>query len=161
MADVPVRHTRRLGIPVGVSYPLESRYTFQWLMTPNERTLDRDPDNNDATFKNHDLPKPDDLLLHYNYGAAAVKHWGRNMEDVLNHPHPPVPPAPTRTVLESEIQESSREWDEDDVMMFFWSNTPIARERRAREEEERREYMEKWRSGISVTPHSTEDRDSS
>ena len=40
------------------------------------------------------LPKPADLLLHYNYGAVAVKQWGKNTSVLSNGPgipHPSVP----------------------------------------------------------------------
>ena len=219
MTDVPIRHTRRTALPVGVSYPLDSRYTLQWLVTPNEATLDRIPDNNDAVFKNHELPKPNDLILHYNYGAAATKHWGRNTEGVLDHLdclRPAVPPTPTftpsnRAVTIAKLEagrtpkrkrdlddeekrggpsgtnneygtkrqrageedigaeamseaKSQRKFNEDDVLAWFWTNTPIALERRAREEEERareeeerREFLEKWRSGIPASGFCVDD----
>ena len=40
------------------------------------------------------LPKPADLLLHYNYGAAAVKQWGKNTSVLINRPDIPRPPEP-------------------------------------------------------------------
>jgi hypothetical protein len=43
---------------------------------------------------NQRLPKPADLLLHYNYGAAAVKQWGRNTSVLTNRPNIPRPPVP-------------------------------------------------------------------
>ncbi|KAG7445174.1 uncharacterized protein BT62DRAFT_214700 [Guyanagaster necrorhizus] len=53
------------------------------------------------------------------------------------------------TGAESAIEsEPSDIWDEDDVMLFFWGNTKVSQERHAQEEEERREYLEKWRSGV-------------
>ena len=62
-----------------VTQPTDSRYTLQWIITPrNQFTLDLFPNNNDATFMNQQSPKPADVLLHYNYGAAAVKEWGEN-----------------------------------------------------------------------------------
>jgi hypothetical protein len=44
--------------------------------------------------RNTKKPKPSDLLLHYNYGAAAVKLWGRGTEVLQNHANPPRPPVP-------------------------------------------------------------------
>ncbi|KAJ7729221.1 hypothetical protein B0H14DRAFT_3518366 [Mycena olivaceomarginata] len=36
------------------------------------------PNNKDAAFKKHSKkPKPSPLLLHYNYGVAALKWWGK------------------------------------------------------------------------------------
>jgi hypothetical protein len=40
------------------------------------------------------LPKPADLLLHYNYGAAAVKQWGKNTRVLTNRPNIPRPSVP-------------------------------------------------------------------
>lgn len=46
---------------------------------------------------------------------------------------------------DSEVQHG---WDEDDVMLFFWGNSKLARERRAREEQGRRRGVEEWRTAI-------------
>ena len=88
MSDVPDRHNRPLV--AGTSYPSSSRYTFQW--------LDDDPflassfgKNLDAAFVSHHKPKPSGLLLHYNYGAAAVQQWGRNHAVLNNRPGVPRP----------------------------------------------------------------------
>jgi hypothetical protein len=172
-----------------------SRYTFQWIVTPDKFTLARIPNNNDATFMDHQLPKPADLLLHYNYGAAAVKQWGRNSTILANRPDLPRPsvPAPApmgpqkvkhdRSIAIEKRKKRRREegsdgmgpspgiletkcqlavqnegntraeiWDEDDVMLFFWGNSKVARERYVREEEERRKLFEKWRSGVLGNP---------
>ena len=40
------------------------------------------------------LPKPSDLLPHCNYGAAAVKHWSKNISVLTNRPDIPRPSAP-------------------------------------------------------------------
>ena len=42
------------------------------------------------------LPKPADLLLHYDYGAAVVKQWGENSSVLINRPdiHRPSVPVP-------------------------------------------------------------------
>ncbi|KAI9464739.1 hypothetical protein HD554DRAFT_2121312 [Boletus coccyginus] len=95
--DVPDQHNRLL--PDGTSYPSHSRYTFQWLF--DDQFLRASLGQNiDAAFVSHHKPKPSDLLLHYNYGAAAVKQWGRN-HSVLND-RPGVPrPQPTGTVVTS------------------------------------------------------------
>ena len=46
---------------------------------------------------------------------------------------------------DSEVRHG---WDEDDVMLFFWGNSKLARERRAREEQGRRRGVEEWRIAI-------------
>jgi hypothetical protein len=76
------------------------RYTLQWIVTPkNKFILDRFPNNNDATFMDQQFPKVADLLLHYNYGTAAVKQWGQNTSVLTNRPGIPRPsvPAPAPT----------------------------------------------------------------
>ena len=66
---------------------------LQWIVTQNDPTiLTIFPNNNDATFKDQQLPRPADLLLHYNYGAAAVKQWGKNTSVLDNCPDIPCPP---------------------------------------------------------------------
>jgi hypothetical protein len=88
---------------MNVSYPTDARYTFQWIVAPkNLYILNRYPNNNDAAFLNQELPKPEDLLLHYNYGAAAVKQWGRNTSVLNNRPDVPRPPAPVPAEMRNE-----------------------------------------------------------
>jgi len=41
-------------------------------------------------------------------------------------------------------------WDEDDVMLFFWSNSKAARERRAKVEQGRTDYIDEWKAGTSA-----------
>jgi hypothetical protein len=77
-----------------VCYPSRSRYTLQWLVTPDVYEGHVVPNNSDAAFKKHSgRPKPSELLLHYNYGAAAVKCWGHGTEVLqsLAKPRPTVP----------------------------------------------------------------------
>ncbi|KAF8878882.1 hypothetical protein BD779DRAFT_1175813 [Infundibulicybe gibba] len=98
-ADVPARYVRRIA--EGLSYPTDARYTLQWLVPEDPFALPQISNNNDATFLDQQMPRPSDLLLHYNYGAAAVKNWGRNT-DVLGQrpglPRPHVlPPAAGRS----------------------------------------------------------------
>ncbi|KAF9519550.1 hypothetical protein BS47DRAFT_1481999 [Hydnum rufescens UP504] len=47
-------------------------------------------------------------------------------------------------IMESEDQ---KRWTEDDVMLFLWANSPVAKERRHREVEEHNWHME-WRRGV-------------
>ncbi|KAI0286045.1 hypothetical protein BGY98DRAFT_1092842 [Russula aff. rugulosa BPL654] len=48
----------------------------------------------DAAFSiDTDTVKPSGVLLHYNYGSAAVKWWGHHT-DILRSPGPPHPPPP-------------------------------------------------------------------
>jgi len=84
---------------------MDSRYTLQWLTATDEFVLNFLPNNSDASFVSLHKPKPAEILLHYSYGAAAVKQWGRNYS-VLNNrpglPRPkepePAPMGPTKTI---------------------------------------------------------------
>jgi hypothetical protein len=90
-------------LPQDVKYPPHERYTLQWLQTPedledSEVILPLFPNNNDATFKKFNRkPKPSDLILHYNYGAAAVKWWGHGVELLKKLAIPPRPSVPVPT----------------------------------------------------------------
>jgi len=78
----------------GVCYPRGSRYTLQWLVSRGKVTS-MVPNNSDAAFKKRTKKqKPSDLLLHYNYGAAAVKCWGCGTEILRNRTNPPRPLVP-------------------------------------------------------------------
>ena len=72
---------------------------MQWLV-PDQTTLGLFPNNRDATFKTENRkPMPSELLLHYNYGAAAVKLWGQATEVLLDYAKPPCPPAPVAALM--------------------------------------------------------------
>ena len=63
-------------VPTDATYPDHDRYTLQQLYPPNIFVPEY-PNNLDAAFLNNTrVPKPSDLLLHYNYGAAVVSRWG-------------------------------------------------------------------------------------
>ena len=96
--DIPPRIPRQ--IPNDIRFPTGSRYTLQWLADQVEAVAPMVPNNSDAAFKKGTKrPKPSDLLLHYNYGAAAIKCWGHGVEVLQNRANPPRPsmpvPAPT------------------------------------------------------------------
>jgi hypothetical protein len=173
--DIPSRHERTRLMDVG--YPPGSRYTFQWLYSGESRknVTSMVPNNIDAAFReNTEKPKPSDLLLHYNYGAAAIKCWGRGTEVLENRANPPrpsvLPTKPSRTTAIGELEEARNPdgagagtgalvesegqatWDEDDVMMFFWENSQAAKERHLKEVSENTLRMEQWRSGVENTP---------
>jgi hypothetical protein len=96
IADIPQRNQRSIT-PPDVKYPTKTRYTLNWLKTPDDITLSALPNNRDATFKiKTKKPKPTDLLLHYNYGAAAVKLWGHGVNVLQNRSNPPRPPVPVQ-----------------------------------------------------------------
>ncbi|KAJ7800957.1 hypothetical protein B0H14DRAFT_2386792, partial [Mycena olivaceomarginata] len=91
--DIPPRHNRTLKD--NVKYPEGQRYTLQWLHgSADEREVV--PHNSDATFRNYTpIPKPSPMLLHYNYGAAAVKWWGHGANSYLAISNQPTMPRPS------------------------------------------------------------------
>jgi hypothetical protein len=164
---------------VNVSYPTNSRYTLQWIVTPDSQTLNLFPNNNDATFMDQELDKPADVLLHYNYGAAAVKKWGKNTSVLTDRPDIPRPSIRVEDDRNTAVQRrvaamsqggqcagserngseeaagdlaEQEAWDEDDVMLFFWGNSKAAMERHAQKMQERTEYLEEWRAGVTGNP---------
>ncbi|KAJ7712939.1 hypothetical protein B0H16DRAFT_1899737 [Mycena metata] len=98
--DIPPRHTRELDD--NIKYPDKERYTLQWLEGASPKLLNRVPNNSDATFKKHTrVPKPSPMLLHYNYGAAAVKWWGHGKShlEISNRPTMPRPSVPVPAAM--------------------------------------------------------------
>ena len=96
--DIPPRHNRT-DLASDVGYPPHERYTLQWLEDPGPADTNMIPNNSDSTFKKGTKkPKPSDLLLHYTYGAAAVRRWGRGTKILMKLATPPRPqvrvPAP-------------------------------------------------------------------
>lgn len=182
--DVPPRH-HRASMPSNTNYPSGDRYTLQWLMNPDPIVAATIPNNVDAAFKTNSRKlKPSDLLLHYNYGAAAVKLWGHGtdlLQNLANPPRPskPVPPpmGPSKTTHdrtraiekrgrpprtrggrrrttaaragEMTEMEGQASWDEDDVILFCWGNSPAAKERYLKKAEETTRRMETWRESVS------------
>jgi hypothetical protein len=74
--DVPNSPARH--IQDDVECPTQERFTLQLLTTDQEVMTGLPWIGRDAAFnKDTNLAKPSGLLLHYNYGAAAVKRWGR------------------------------------------------------------------------------------
>jgi len=72
-------------MPNNATYPTGSRDTLQWLVTPDESIEPVVPNNSDAALKKctREL-KQSEILLHYNYGAAAIKCWGRGVAVLQN-----------------------------------------------------------------------------
>jgi len=114
------------------------------------------------------MQKPSELLLDYNYGAAAVKLWGHGTE-VLQDLTTPVPPlvGPSkkkhdRNVKRKEVKKRNKSrarntageesekavWDEDEVMLFLWGNSRAAQERHIKRSEDKRRDVEQWKRGI-------------
>ena len=186
MTDIPPRSNRPYELDASVTYPKGVRYSLQWLATPSVMMSLVTPNNLDATFKKQTRkPKPSDLLLHYNYGAAAVKRWGHGGNLFATYENPARPKVPESMRLSKALHDrsiaiqkweatqganeagaingdhlgvqpgggtaESRErtrWDEDDIMLFFWGNSPAAIERHGKQQEQKYEYMEQWRQGL-------------
>ncbi|KAJ7088914.1 hypothetical protein C8R44DRAFT_990962 [Mycena epipterygia] len=121
--DVRPRHTRDLDI--NAKYPDRERYTLQWLDSASLKLLVRVPNNSDATFRKYTrIPKPSPMLLHYNYGAAAVK-WGANHASA-ERPHASIQKR-ARGITggsgsgprESKAARDEEVMDPDEIVMFF------------------------------------------
>lgn len=148
------------------------------------------PNNTNAAFKTDtENDQPSGLLLHYTYGARAIKLWGRGtdvLKALVKHPRPdPVPQSPmgpTKTQGDRKVAIRKRErhqndgagggsslagtgteglpaveledemLDGDEVMMFFWTNSKVARERRFQEAKESFRRMERWRGEVVQNP---------
>ena len=171
-------------MPSTISYSSRDRYTLQWLINPEPAITPTIPNNIDAAFKTgFRKPQPSDLLLHYNYGAAAVKRWGHGtdlLKNLANPPRPskPVPPlmGSSKTVHDRNIAITTRDrprrtrggrggrgrkatagdgemveasWDEDDVILFCWGNSPAAKEHYRNKVEGTTHRMETWRESVS------------
>ena len=113
--------------------------------------------------------KPSALLLHYNYGVAAVKLWGRKthiLEDLAKKSRP-LKSVPALFGASKQVHHDNRltrekalsaaeeagtskaaAWDEDDVMLFFWGNSRAATARNLKVCEEKRESLEQWRQCV-------------
>lgn len=98
--DIPSRSSIGRDLKYGVKYPEKDRYTLQSI-TSTDTIRDDITNNLDAAFKLHSKkPKPSPLLLHCNYGVAAVIWWGKgesrfHASNRPNIPRPTVPvPAP-------------------------------------------------------------------
>ena len=130
------------------------------------------PINSDAAFgKTSRARKQSALLLHYNYGAAALKLWGRKthiLEDNAKKSRPPKPvtalSGPSKKAHNRSHAIKKREkaakaaetskgkrtaaWDEDDMMLFFWGNSRVATERHHKTSKAKKETLEQWRQGV-------------
>jgi hypothetical protein len=99
-----------------VEYPQDGvRYTLQWIVPNPVQTVQEMmenvgiPANSDAAFvKNTGLMRPSGLLLHYNYGAAVVKHWGKNISILTTRPNIPRPPKPAEPARRPPFKQNDR-----------------------------------------------------
>lgn len=88
-------------MPTNLFYPPHERYTLQWLKPYDDYLSSIIHNNTDAAFKKYTRhKKPSELLLHYNYGAAAVRWWGEGVEVFRTRPNIPRPPAPVPAPME-------------------------------------------------------------
>ncbi|KAJ7505843.1 hypothetical protein B0H11DRAFT_1904416 [Mycena galericulata] len=173
--DVPTSSNANQTLPDSVEYSTNPRYTLQWLNgDPYLQSIFTN--NKDAAFKKNagksTLPSP--LLLHYNYGVAALKWWGKGPEYLITartRPSPQMvsPPksnhdcaATTKTLEEARILggadaggsteiediDERREADAERLVLKFYTNTPAARRRRAQETAEKQDRMTQWRSDV-------------
>jgi len=90
MADISAAG-EHFYLPPTHSFPTNSRHSLQWIASPPPGIGRLYSNNLDAAFLDQNLPKPADILLHYNYGVAVVKWWGKNyacLQERLDLPRP-------------------------------------------------------------------------
>jgi hypothetical protein len=153
------------------------RFTAQWLVS--DPKLERGLVNNtDAAFKTWSRSNlfPSELLLDYNYGAAAVKLWGRGRHTLVDHVFQrPLKAIPITQPVFKEMDAGARaelalkrdlsaltgsgaehmqggdaeELDEDDILMLFAASTPAARARRERDRRKLAESVQHWTRSVA------------
>lgn len=67
-----------------------------------------------------------------------TKTWARQLTPMGDHD--------AKSTAESDKQ---RQWDYDDIMLFFWANSPAATERLRKKQEEEGRTVEHWRQGLA------------
>ncbi|KAJ6482903.1 hypothetical protein C8R47DRAFT_1133084 [Mycena vitilis] len=172
-SDIPPR-TNTAPLIGNVKVSINPRYTLQWIMG-NERQRRNVPNNQDAAFKEGTRkPKPSPLLLHYNYGVAAMKWWGKGPEHLLTARKRPIaaPLGPVRNKHDrsptveklsdarSTINfhggsrstqqdiDAEREAEAEHLILTFYANTAAARERRAQHQRELEERTSDWQTNV-------------
>ena len=177
--DIPNRVPRRTIRPT-TEYPEGQRFTLQSieiLEDDLERgvVVDAYKVGCDAVFsRNTPISKPSDILLNYNYGAAAVKWWGHHTALLQSRaPRPNLRPRPAATtsvavkkreghsksqssqkkrVLDPSAADESKpweSWDEDDWMFYCMLNTKAARERQQAVQEESSSNVRAWAQEVA------------
>jgi len=58
-----------------------------------------------------------------------------------------MPQLETLLVIE-DSEEVQTPWDEDDIILFLWGNSPAEIERHHKKQEEITQYMEQWRQAV-------------
>ena len=96
--DIPIR-APRIVRPT-TEYPEGQRFTLQIIEIleglEREIVVHACKIGCDAVFsRNTPLSKPSDILLNYNYGAAAIKWWGHHTELLQSRAPRPLAPGPS------------------------------------------------------------------
>ncbi|KAJ6616757.1 hypothetical protein B0H10DRAFT_1948916 [Mycena sp. CBHHK59/15] len=182
-SDIPPPSNTNTTLLGDVKYSTNPRYTLQWLVKGTAHQQRDFPNNMDAAFKKYSRKaKPSPLLLHYNYGVAALKWWGKGPEQLLTARKRPAPPiaaplgpsrskgdrlvttrklADARTKFEGlqggsggnreeEDTDERRQSQAERLVLTFYSNTPAARSRRAKQQAERKDRMAEWQNGVCM-----------
>ncbi|KAJ6508757.1 hypothetical protein C8R45DRAFT_1208371 [Mycena sanguinolenta] len=178
--DIPARTNHGSNLFGDVKHCENPCYTLQW-MRGDEQERESVSNNSDAAFKKHSRKsKPSPLLLHYNYGVAALKWWGRGKEQLLIGRIRPARPIPaplgpsgsTTGELDSARAKFSRptggsgsnteakaididtppQSQAEQIVLTLWANTPTARRRRAEQKAERAKRIVDWQRNVSRAP---------
>ncbi|KAJ7856974.1 hypothetical protein B0H14DRAFT_2578610 [Mycena olivaceomarginata] len=147
-----------------VKYLTNPRYTLQWLMATEHHKRDV-PNNKNAAFKKHSKkPKPSPLLLHYNYGVAALKWWGK---DTRSFPHyretckaRQLAGLQGGSGSNEEVDDidARRESEAERLVLTFYANAPATQSRRAKQQAESTNRMVQRQNGVRVGLEAVLDR---
>ncbi|KAF8812071.1 hypothetical protein BYT27DRAFT_7252263 [Phlegmacium glaucopus] len=159
--DVPDR-AQRLDLDPSCSFPETSRYTLQWIVSPTRPAIRN-------IYQITTTPPPyttiylslptfcyiiTTALQRVQQGSNTIVMLPKRAVDSTSQKRQPAGKdrgSSDGAAVDSEIQDS---WHEDDVILFFWGNSKVARERVAHEEQERKGFTEEWRATVTQSrPH--------
>ncbi|KAJ7867348.1 hypothetical protein B0H14DRAFT_3441796 [Mycena olivaceomarginata] len=135
------------------------------------------PNNKDAAFKKHSKkPKPSPLLLHYNYGVAVLKWWGKVQGTYFQLGRAPTHDRSLTTAKLAQARQlaglqggsgsngevddidARRESEAERLVLTFYANAPATQSRRANQQAESTNRMVQRQNGIRVGLEAVLDR---
>ena len=103
-------------------------------------------------FETHDNPARPKVLESASMGPSKTSHDRsiaiQKLESVQNTNE-----AGTTDAADGDQPGESTErtrWDTDDLVLFFWGNSPAAMERHRKKQEEKLQDLERWRQGLQL-----------
>ncbi|KAF8880343.1 hypothetical protein CPB84DRAFT_278240 [Gymnopilus junonius] len=153
--DIPPAIPHRTIYP-GNAPPPNCRFTLMWAIG-NIDTIGLGFElPSDATFMEPSAADlPSGLLLDYFNAGVLLKNYLKGSEKLASHPFPRPPPLPVghrRTVVPKSAgheQVNDPNQDIDAMVLGIWMMSGNARRRHEREEQERTERIDSWRSNLT------------